>query len=67
MEYYKSFGDENLSDEQFANNAYQLLQGKGGNLADDQIPFASDIVSTFQMLHQMDEWEKQTKQKGTLE
>ena len=67
MEYYKSLGDENLSDEQIANNAYQLLQGRGGNLVDDQIPFASDIVSTFQMLHQMDEWEKRTKQKGTLQ
>ncbi|MBS1597035.1 MAG: DUF2723 domain-containing protein [Bacteroidetes bacterium] len=59
MNYYKSLGEENMSEEQMANAAYQILQGKGSNLSDSQIPFASDIVSSFQILRQMDEWEKQ--------
>jgi len=60
MEYYKSLGEGNLNDEQLANAAYQVLQGKGNGLSDSQVPFASDIVSSFQILRQADEWEKQT-------
>jgi hypothetical protein len=58
MRYYKSLG-ENMPDEQLAINAQMLLQGKGGNLSDRQGEFAQDILSTFQMLMQMNEWEKQ--------
>jgi len=61
MEYYKSLGEENMNDEQLATTAYQLLQGKGNNLSNKQAPFASDIVSSFQVLRQMDEWEKEFK------
>ena len=59
MRYYKSFGEENMSDEQLATNAYGLLQGKGGNLADKQVEFAQDIFTSFRMLMQMADWEKQ--------
>jgi hypothetical protein len=62
MRYYRGLGDENLTDEQLANRAYQLLQGKGGNLPDRQIPFASDIVTSFQLLGQLDRWEKEFDQ-----
>ncbi|PWT79214.1 MAG: DUF2723 domain-containing protein [Bacteroidetes bacterium] len=56
--YYRSLGESDMSDEQLANAAYLYLQGKGNNLADDQVPFASDIVSSFQMLRQVAIWEK---------
>jgi hypothetical protein len=70
MRYYKSFGD-NMTDEQLAINAQMLLQGKGGNLTDKQAPFAQDILSTYQMMMQMGDWEKQyskgTPAPGTLQ
>jgi hypothetical protein len=58
MRYYKSLGD-NMPDEQLAINAQMLMQGKGGNLSDNQAKFAQDILSSYQMLMQMGEWEKQ--------
>ncbi|MES1160494.1 MAG: DUF2723 domain-containing protein, partial [Bacteroidota bacterium] len=58
MRYYKSLG-ENMPDEQLAINAQMLLQGKGGNLSERQAQFAQDILSTYQMLMQMSDWEKQ--------
>jgi Protein of unknown function (DUF2723) len=58
MRYYKSLGDI-AQDEQLALNAQMQLQGKGGNLSDRQGEFAQDILSTYQMLMQLTEWEKQ--------
>jgi len=58
MRYYKSLGD-NMPDEQLAINAQMLMQGKGGNLSDNQAKFAQDILSSYQMLMQINEWEKQ--------
>ncbi len=59
MRYYKSLGD-NMNDEQLAINAQMVLQNKGGNLSDVQAEwFAQDIISTFQLLMQIDQWEKQ--------
>jgi hypothetical protein len=58
MRYYRSLG-ENMPDEQLAINAQMVLQGKGGNLSDRQNEFAQDILSAFQMLMQLNEWEKQ--------
>jgi hypothetical protein len=58
MRYYKSLGD-NMADEQLAINAQMLLQGKGGNLSERQTEFAQDILSAYQMLMQLTEWEKQ--------
>ncbi len=63
MRYYASLG-ENISDEQLAINAQMLLQGKGGNLSDRQMEFARDILSSYQMLMQIADWEKQYA-KGT--
>jgi len=59
MEYYRALGENNGGNDQMANDAYLLLQGKGGNLSEKQVPFASDILSSYQVLRQMDEWEKQ--------
>jgi len=58
MRYYKSLGD-NMTDEQLAINSQMALQGKGGNLSDKQAKFAQDIISCYQILLQMSEWEKQ--------
>jgi hypothetical protein len=58
MRYYKSLGDI-AQDEQLAINAQMLLQGKGGNLSDRQAEFAQDILSSYQMLMQLTDWEKQ--------
>ena len=58
MRYYKSLG-ETMGDEQLAINAQMQLQGKGGNLSERQAAFAQDIVSSYQMLLQMAEWQKQ--------
>jgi transmembrane protein TMEM260 (protein O-mannosyltransferase) len=58
MRYYKSLG-ESMTDEQLAINAQMVTQNKGGNLSDRQMPFAQDILSSFQMLMQMNEWQKQ--------
>jgi len=61
MRYYKSLGDNgiNMTDEQLAINSQMLLQNKGGNLSDRQADFAQDILSSYQMLMQLGEWEKQ--------
>jgi Protein of unknown function (DUF2723) len=59
MRYYKSLGDETMSDDQLANNAYMLLQGKGGSLSDRQSAFTQDIFTTYRMLMQIDEMNKQ--------
>ena len=53
-----------MGDEQLAINAQMLMQGKGGNLNDRQAEFAQDILSAYQMLMQLTEWEKQYS-KGT--
>jgi hypothetical protein len=58
MAYYKSLG-EGMTDEQMAVNAQMMIQGKGGNLSDRQAHFAQDIVSSYQILLQMEEWDKQ--------
>jgi hypothetical protein len=59
MRYYKALGESGISDEQLANNAYMLLQGKGGNLEDRQMPFVQDIFTTYRMLMQIAEFDKQ--------
>ena len=59
LRYYKALGDESMSDDQLANNAYMLLQGKGGSLDDRQLAFVNDIVTTYRMLMQIGEFDKQ--------
>src|SRR5579871_4661634 len=64
MRYYKSLSEEKITDDQIANNAYGLLQNKGGNLSDRQLQFANDIVSTYSMLMRISELEKQYEGSG---
>jgi len=60
MQYYQSRG-ESMTDEQLAINAQQALQGKQNNLSDRQIEFAQDILSSYQLLLQIDQLERQYK------
>ena len=66
MRYYKSLGDE-TSDDQLATNAYMLLQGKGGNLSDRQMQFREDIFTTYRMLMQIDQLNKQFSGKPLID
>jgi hypothetical protein len=59
MRYYKSLGDEVMNDDQLANNAYAILQNKGGTLSDRQMEFVQDIFTSYRMLFQIADWEKQ--------
>jgi hypothetical protein len=58
MRYYNALG-ESQPNEQLAVNAQMAVQGKGGNLTDRQIGFSQDILSSYQMLLQLDDWSKQ--------
>jgi hypothetical protein len=66
MRYYKSLGDES-SDDQLATNAYMLLQGKGGQLSDRQQQFTQDIFTTYRMLLQIDQMDKQFSGKPAID
>jgi hypothetical protein len=61
LSYYKSQGENNPPDEALANDAYQYLQNKNNRLSERQIPFAQDILSSFQILHQQEQWVKDYK------
>jgi hypothetical protein len=63
MRYYNSLG-ESMSDEQLAINAQMVMQGKGGNLSERQGQFVQDILSSYQLLMQLAEWNKQFAEKG---
>jgi hypothetical protein len=58
LRYYNSLG-ESQQNEQLAINAQMYLQGKGGNLSDQQANFANDILSSFQIVQEIDQWGKQ--------
>jgi hypothetical protein len=58
LRYYNSLG-ESQPNEQLAVNASMVLQGKGGNLSEQQANFARDIFGSYQMLQQIDMWSKQ--------
>lgn len=66
MRYYKSLGDE-TSDDQLATNAYMILQGKGGTLSDRQMQFSQDIFTTYRMLMQIDQMDKQFSAKPAVD
>jgi transmembrane protein TMEM260 (protein O-mannosyltransferase) len=61
LNYYRLLGDEGVNDEQLAQFAYMQLQGKPADLSNRQLSFLSDIVSSFQMLRQLESWEKDKK------
>ena len=58
LRYYKMFGEQTTT-EQMAVDAMSYLQNKPSGLTDKQAAFAQDIYSSYQMLLNMDQWEKQ--------
>jgi hypothetical protein len=64
IRYYQSQGDGGSTEEGLANAAYQFLQNKGNTLSDKQTEFAQDILSTVQMLNQLDAWDKEFVKTG---
>ena len=50
-----------MTDEQLAINAQQATQGKSNSLSGRQQEFASDIVSTYQFLMQIEQLKQQYK------
>jgi hypothetical protein len=59
--YYNTLADEHMSDETLAVNAVAFLRNEPTSLGDRQLEFATDIVSSYQLLRQLEEWDKQYK------
>ncbi|MBL0133848.1 MAG: DUF2723 domain-containing protein [Chitinophagaceae bacterium] len=64
MKYYRSLGDEGITNEQLGMQAYQYVNQRPANLSPKQENFAQDIFSAYQMLGQIGDWEKQFKSGG---
>jgi hypothetical protein len=58
LRYYNSLG-VSMPNDQLAFNAQAALQGKSSSLSDRQLTFAQDIVSAYQMLRQVQQWEEE--------
>ncbi|MBC7828240.1 MAG: DUF2723 domain-containing protein [Chitinophagaceae bacterium] len=61
LRYYHFLSDEDMTDDQLAQSAYLQLQGKAADLSYRQSSFLNDILSSFQMLRQVEDWEKDLK------
>ncbi len=66
MKYYRSLGEDNLTNEQLGMQALQYLNQKAANLSTKQEGFAQDIMSCYQFLGQLEDWEKQYKSGGAV-
>lgn len=53
-----------MTNEQMAMQASALLNNKGGALSGGQEAFANDILSSYQMLMQLSQWETEFKAGG---
>ncbi len=63
MVYYQNLGDAGYNQEQLVNNAYMLLQGQESELSYRQSAFAQDILSSYQLLQQLQKWEQEYQPK----
>ncbi|HJU45416.1 MAG TPA: DUF2723 domain-containing protein [Chitinophagaceae bacterium] len=61
MTYYRSLGEEQVSSEELAMQAASILNNRPGYLSEKQQPFAYDILSAYQLLEQLRQWEMQYK------
>ncbi|MBL7734816.1 MAG: DUF2723 domain-containing protein [Chitinophagaceae bacterium] len=57
--YYRSLGDEDMSNEQLAMQSASVLNNKGGALSAKQQTFAYDILSSYQMLEHLKQLEQE--------
>jgi hypothetical protein len=58
LRYYNSLGESQPND-QLNINADLYKQGKGGNLSEQQQYFSQDILDTYRMLQETNQWAKQ--------
>lgn len=63
MQYYQYLGDGSYNEEQMVNNAWLLTQGKPGELSVRQTAFAQDILSSYQLLQQLEKWDQEFQPK----
>ncbi|MBL7698576.1 MAG: DUF2723 domain-containing protein [Chitinophagaceae bacterium] len=61
LRYYNSLGDHESAEDNLASNALAFLRNQNYDLGDKQIEFANDILSSYQLLHQLDEWKNEYK------
>jgi len=61
LNYYRSLGEDGMNNEQMAMQAAAILNNKGGVLSEKQSSFAYDIITSFQFLQQMAQWEIEFK------
>lgn len=61
LSYYRSLGEEEMNNEQMAMQAAGYLNNKASNISDKQRTFAYDILSSYQLLEQIRQWETQYK------
>jgi hypothetical protein len=63
LAYYQALGDDTQNMEQMVNNAVMILQGNPGNLSSRQTAFVQDIWSSYRLLQDIAELEKQFETK----
>ncbi len=66
MVYYRSLGEDEMTNEELAMQAAGILNNRGGNLSEKQVVFAYDILSSYQLLEQLKIWETQHNKGGTI-
>jgi len=62
LRYYNSLGESQPND-QLNINTELYKQGKGGNLSEQQQFFMQDILDSYRMLQELDQWSKQYSKK----
>ena len=61
LNYYRSLGEEGMNNEQMAMQAAAILNNRAGVLSEKQSPFAYEIITSYQFLQQMAQWEIEFK------
>ena len=61
LNYYRSLGEDGMNNEQMAMQAAAILNNRAGVLSEKQSPFAYDIITSYQFLQQMSQWEVEFK------
>lgn len=59
MRYYQTLGDAPLNSQQLYTEAVNYMNQRPNGLSEEQSSFANDILSAYQMLQQLNDWQKQ--------
>jgi hypothetical protein len=59
MKYYRKLGDEGQSNKDLGRQAINYTNQQASQLSPQQETFSQDIVSCYQMLEQLEAWDKQ--------